>query len=161
VFAQQKAKKKAETAERKDTARRKKALKTKREWLADCQTAFNAMIRERDHDQLCISCGALPKSDSLKGGDWDCSHFFSVGAHPAMRFVEQNAAKSCKKCNREKSGNILNYKAALIRKWGQEEYNKFESAAYQAQPQKYTIDQLQAMTKHYRAKTKQLRNDRI
>lgn len=40
-----------------------------------------------------------PTPPDLHGGQWDCGHFLSVGAHPELRFEEKNAYKQCKSCN--------------------------------------------------------------
>ena len=143
--------------ERADTRKRKEALKTKREWLKDAQVVFNRYIRTRDANEPCISCQGVSDDDNLlTGSRYDAGHFFSVGAHPAMRFDERNCHKQCSSCNNFKSGNIQNYRVNLIKKMGRQEFERFETEAHSAKAKKYTIDYLKELIKTYRAKTKEL-----
>jgi hypothetical protein len=151
VFAQQKAKKKADTVERKETRQRKAALKTKADWHKDCQKAFNAFIRERDYGNACISCGKHHPGQNHAG------HYRSVGSAAELRYCEDQVFLQCAPCNNHLSGNLINYRINLVEKIGRERVEWIEG---KHEPKKYTIDQLQAMTKHYRAKTKQLRDSR-
>lgn len=143
--------------ERADTRARKLALKTKSQWLIDAQKVFNKYIRARDKKQACISCGINSADNSFTGGKYDTGHFFSVGAHPAMRFDERNAHKQCVKCNRNLSGNIHNYRINLIEKMGRKAFHEFEAQAYQAKPKKYSIDDLKELIKYYRQKIKDIK----
>ena len=87
-----------------ETRRKKSELKTRREWLRETQTAFNAFIRERDRDKPCISCGATNADlPPRHGGQWDCGHYLTTGAHPELRFNEFNAHKQCRECNNHRS----------------------------------------------------------
>lgn len=139
-----------------ENRKRKQALKTRSDYMKDAQKAFNQYIRTRDAMESCISCGRAGKAaKSITGGYWDCGHYFSVGAHPELRFDERNAHKQCKECNNNYSGNSLNYKKRLIEKWGQEAYDKFEAEAYQTPPKKYSIDDLKEIIKTYRAKARE------
>ena len=148
----------AEKKALKENRKRKESLKTRSDYMRDAQRVFNAFIRERDKNEPCISCGGTPNDSKLiTGSKWDAGHFFSIGAHPALRFDERNCVKQCVKCNRDLSGNIHNYRLGLIDKMGAEEFAKFESEAYQAEPKKYSSDDLKEIIKIYREKTKQMR----
>jgi len=87
----------------KETSRRKMLLSDsdKGKQRKAAQAAFNAYIRLRDEGEPCISCGKteaeIPYTGT--GGRWDCGHYRSVGAQPALRFNPQNAYKQCKPCN--------------------------------------------------------------
>ena len=142
-----------EKAELRENRKRKQALKPRSAYLKDAQVAFNTFIRTRDAMRACISCGA--SVEQKRGGTYDAGHFFSIGAHPALRFDERNCHKQCVKCNRDLSGNIHNYRANLILKMGRSTFLEFESYAYQAQAKKYSIDDLKEIIKTYRAKTKE------
>ena len=98
-------------ARKKDTRERKKALKTKSDWLKEAQSAFNAYIRERDKHENCISCQRLPKKRNA-------GHWKSVGAYPELRFHPFNCNLQCEHCNTYKSGNQVEYRANLVNKVG-------------------------------------------
>jgi hypothetical protein len=132
-------------------------LKTRREWMADAQKAFNAYIRERDAPRTCISCpvSVFTLDVGLTGGGWDCGHYLSVGAHPELRFEELNAHKQCKKCNNYRSGNAGNYRLGLVHRIG---IAKVEWLEGPHEPAKYTVDDLKAICFRYRAKLKDLKS---
>lgn len=122
-----KKKQQQELAEKKDKLKaRRLAVKPLSYFKSQAQQAFNAFIRERDKDLPCISCGESNPPD-LHGGQWDCGHFLSVGAHPELRFEEKNAYKQCKSCNggagkfSHKNKTVSQqYEENLIEKFGQE-----------------------------------------
>ncbi|OWO87208.1 NinG family protein [Photorhabdus luminescens] len=122
-----KKKQQQELTEQKDKLKaRKLAVKPLSYFKNQAQQAFNEFIRLRDHEQPCISCGETNPPD-LFGGQWDCGHFLSVGAHPELRFEEKNAYKQCKSCNggsgkfSHKNKTVSQqYEETLIEKFGQE-----------------------------------------
>jgi len=117
-------------------------------WLKKAQQSFNAYIRHRDADLPCISCDSNPNDKNLMTGSrWDCGHYRSVGANPELRFEELNTAKQCVKCNRDLSGNVVNYRIGLIKRIGIEKVEWIEGPH---SPKKYTIDELKAIDKKYR-----------
>jgi len=77
---------------------------------------FHKFIRNRDQQQPCISCG---KFTTLQAG-----HFYSAGHHPSVRFNEDNVHGQCKRCNYFLSGNLTPYRENLIKKIGQERFDK-------------------------------------
>lgn len=94
-------------------------------YKSQAQQAFNAFIRARDSHLPCISCGETNPPD-LHGGQWDCGHFKTVGAHPELRFEERNAHKQCKSCNggagkyTAKEATVAqHYEEGLIARYGQ------------------------------------------
>lgn len=137
-----------EQQERKADRARKIALKTRQDWLREAQAAFNAFIRTRDHDQPCISCGRF------HAGSYDAGHYRSVGAAPALRFNENNCHKQCVPCNQHKGGNIVEYRIRLVEKIGRFAVELLEQEPF---PAKFTIEDAQAIKRHYVAKTKQLK----
>lgn len=132
---------------RADKVKRDK-LKSKSAWAKEAQTAFNAFIRARDHDQPCISCG------KHHTGQYHAGHYLSVGARPELRFEETNVHKQCSVCNNHLSGNAVMYRMALIRKLGLQAVDWLES---HHEPQRYTIDDLKGIKADYTGLTKQLR----
>lgn len=132
----------------------KERLKTKAQHMREAQQAFNAYIRERDRDLPCISCGNTNPGGDPRGGVWDCSHYRSVGASPELRFEPLNAHKGCKQCNRDKSGNIVEYRLRLIDKIGQRALDWLEG---KHEPKRYTIEELKEIKAAYRAKVRELK----
>ena len=127
---------------------RKERLKTRNEHLKEAQKAFNWYIRERDHDKECISCGTFTPGGDSRGGVWDCGHYRSTGACPELRFEPLNAHKQCKNCNRDKSGNVVEYRLRLRERIGDENLAWLES---EHEPKKWTVDDLKEIKHHYRA----------
>ena len=148
----QKAKQEAKI-ERQITKERKEALKTRRDWINEAQIAFNAYIRERDKDQLCICCGKGLTQDAV-GGGYDCGHYRSTGSAPHLRYNEDNAHGQRKVCNRYGAGRAVDYRIGLIRRIGLERVEALEA---DNEPQKWSIDELKAIRDYYRKKLKELK----
>jgi hypothetical protein len=106
-----------EKARRKADRKRKEALKTKSEWMKEAQAAFNSYIRARDYGKPCISCGCY-EQERFTGGHFDCGHYRSTGAAAHLRLNVFNAYGQCKRCNRELSGNVVEYRLRLIERIG-------------------------------------------
>jgi Bacteriophage Lambda NinG protein len=111
---QDRAAKKAKLAlEKRETKERKEALKRRSDLVEEAQKAFNAWIRERDHDKPCISCGR-----SGEGTLWNAGHYLSTQARPELRFEPDNVHKQCVHCNLFKASNAIEYRIRLIEKVG-------------------------------------------
>jgi hypothetical protein len=121
--------------ERAETKARKEKLKTRRDWLDECQAIVNKMARLRDHDKPCVSCERPATWD----GQWHGSHFRSVGAASAVRLNLWNVHKACSPCNVHLSGNLLNYRPRLIERIGAERVEWLEA---QNQIVRYEVDYL-------------------
>ncbi len=124
-------------------------LKTRREWLKDCQSLANQYVRLRDRFKGCVSCDRPVTWQ----GQWHASHFRSVGAASAIRFNLWNIHKSCSICNNWKSGNLSEYEPRLREKIGDE---KVDWLRTQNQPREYSIEYLQRLIKIFKKKIKQL-----
>jgi len=136
----------------KETKRLKESIKTKRDYTKEAQREFNKFIRLRDWNQPCISCGDTNNKDYLTGSKWDCGHYRSVGSAPELRFTELNAYKQCVKCNRDLSGNHVEYRINLVKRIGQEQIEWLEGPH---EPAKWTIEDLKELKKHYATKAKE------
>ncbi|UZE14781.1 recombination protein NinG [Pseudomonas sp. B21-053] len=134
--------------ERREIKVRKEKLKSRAEHLKDTQHAFNAWVRERDAELPCISCGRHHQ------GKYDAGHYRTVGSNPALRFEPLNCHRQCSPCNTQLSGNIVNYRIALVKRIGAEQVDWLEGPH---EPKKYTVEELKAMTADYRAKTRELK----
>lgn len=135
-------------ARKAETKAARERLKTRGDYLKECQQAFNAWIRERDHAEPCISC------QRHHTGQYHAGHYLTVGAHPELRFHADNCHKQCAPCNNHLSGNIVEYRKGLLAKIGPERLDWLEG---KHEPVKYTIDEIKEMTKHFRAEAKRLK----
>lgn len=130
---------------------RRLALKPRSFWIKQAQQAVNAYIRERDRDLQCISCGTLTSAQ------FDAGHYRTTAAAPQLRFDERNIHKQCVVCNQHKSGNLVPYRAELIRRIGIEQVEDIESNHNR---HRWTIDECKAIKAEYQQKLKDLRNSR-
>ena len=145
---QEKARKSLALVERRAIKVRKEKLKSRADHLKDTQQAFNAWIRERDAALPCVSCGRHHQ------GQWHAGHYRTVSAHPAIRYEPLNVWKQCAPCNTHKSGDLLNYRAELVRRIGEDKVLWLEGPH---EPKKYTVDDLKAMTADYRARVRSIK----
>ena len=133
---------------RKELRAAKVKIKTRAQHMKEAQTAFNAWIRERDVGLPCVSCGRY------HNGQWHAGHYRTVGGNPELRFEPLNVWRQCAPCNNHKSGDIVNYRLELVRRIGADKVDWLEGPH---EPQRYTIEQLQAIKAEYRAKTRELK----
>lgn len=144
--------KKAAT-ERKETRLRKQSIKPRRKLLSEVQAAFNWFIRERDHDLPCVSCRKRNNGEHQR----HASHFKPAGSNPALRFDPANCHASCSVCNNHLSGNLIPYRAELPNRIGEAELARIEGP----QPVvKWTVEELEAMKKHFNAEARRLQRER-
>ncbi|WP_051299098.1 recombination protein NinG [Marinobacterium litorale] len=120
------------------------------------QKAFNAMIRELDKDQPCVSCGKPAGQYTLTAG-----HYQTVGAHPELRFDPRNCAGQCSGCNSgvqryakgDKASTRQKFTAELVRRYGQELVD-YLTGPHPAKH--YTCDELKEMRKVFNAEKRRL-----
>lgn len=120
---------------------RRERLKTHAEWLKEAQTAFNRYIRWRDFGKECASCGGVLISNSnyITGSAVDASHYRSRGAASHLRFNVFNVHAACTRCNRQLSGNAVEFRIRLINRIGLERVERLET---DNTPRKFDIDYL-------------------
>lgn len=131
----------------KATRAAKTQAKPRSKWMAEAQAAFNKVIRLRDKDRPCISCG------TPTAGKWDAGHYRSVGSNPALRFEPLNVHRQCVPCNQHKSGNAIEYRIGLVHRIGQEAVDYLEGPH---EAQHYTIDDLKQIKADYNRIAKEL-----
>lgn len=150
---QDKAKKAMAHTERLATRETKERLKTRGDHIKDTQQAFNEFIRLRDQiaGHACISSG---RPLDWSGNAVDAGHYRSRGSAPHLRFDERNCHAQSKQDNRFLSGNIADYRIRLIERIGQDEVDSIEA---DQTVRKYTIEDLQAIKKHYRALVREMK----
>ena len=143
-----KAEKKAEMEGRKRAAERRQAVKPLSHFRNQAQQAFNDFIRYRDRHLPCISCGRH------HDGQYHAGHFRTTGANPELRFNEDNCHRQCAPCNNHLSGNLINYRPALILKIGRA---RFDALMGQHELPKWGRDDYIRIRDEYRAKLKELK----
>lgn len=152
---QEKARKSLAQVERKEIKVRKERLKSRADHLREAQAAVNEYVRLRDADLPCISCDSTPSdSDLMTGSRWDAGHYRSVGSCPELRFEPLNIHRQCVKCNRNLSGNAVEYRIRLVLRIGADKVAWLEGPH---PARKYTIEEIKAIKAMYRAKTRELK----
>ncbi|KVT92664.1 hypothetical protein WK60_13825 [Burkholderia ubonensis] len=136
--------------ERKSLREKLEKAKTRGTHLRELQAAFNAWVRARDAGHACISCGRFHQ------GQWHAGHYRSVGSEPALRFEPDNVHLQCAPCNTHLSGNLIPYRANLIKKIGAERVEWLEGPHV---PKKLTIAEIQEMKAFYRAEVRRLNKE--
>lgn len=129
-------------------------LKRRADWLKEAQTAFNAWVRARDADLPCICCGQFSTSTADVGGKWDAGHYLSRGSHPHLRFDERNVFKQRKGCNRPGGTTAASFRLGVIARIGLAAVEALEA---DQTPRKWSIEDLQGIKAHYRAKLKAIK----
>ena len=138
------------TAWKAKKARVKESLKTLGEYKKDLQIIFNKFIRMRDAKQPCISC----QKKTLK--KVNAGHYKSVGAHPGLRYNEENVHLQCEYCNTHLHGNLIEYRKGLIKRIGLEKTELIEG---NHEPKNYTKQDILDLMKVYKLKIKQIENN--
>jgi hypothetical protein len=131
-----------------DTRARRIALKSRRDWMAEAQKAFNAWVRVRDAALPCVSCGRHHE------GQYHAGHYLTVGARPELRFTPNNVHKQCSACNTHLHGNLILYRVELVKRIGLAAVEALEGPH---EPAKYTVDELRQIRDTYRAKARSLK----
>ena len=138
---------------KKTKAKAKLELMTLSDYLKLAQITFNKYIRLRDKGQNCISC-----NKPLKEGNVDAGHMWSAGGHSNLRFNEFNVNAQCSRpCNKDKAGDINNYRLGFIDKYGIEKLNQIDALA--KIERKFTKDELKELIQKYKLKCKELENN--
>ncbi|WP_431078459.1 recombination protein NinG [Pseudomonas siliginis] len=151
----EKARKAIAQRDRREIQIRKEKLKSRADHLREAQAAVNEYVRLRDAHLPCISCDSMPNdNDLMTGSRWDAGHYRSVGACPELRFEPLNIHRQCVKCNRNLSGNAVEYRIRLLQRIGAETVVWLEGPH---EPRKYTVEEIKTIKAEYRAKTRELK----
>lgn len=137
--------------ERRSLKVRKLAVQPRSYFIKQAQQAVNAYIRERDKHLPCVSCG------TLSAAQWDAGHYRTTAAAPQLRFDPRQIWKQCSVCNQHKSGNLVPYRAELIRRIGLAEVESIEG---NHDRHRWTIEECKAIKAEYQQKLKDLINQR-
>lgn len=152
---QEKKRKELAKVERREIKVRKEKLKSRADHLREAQAAVNEYVRLRDAHLPCISCDSTPNdNDLMTGSRWDAGHYRSVGACPELRFEPLNIHRQCVKCNRNLSGNAVEYRIRLVLRIGADKVAWLEGPHA---PRKYDVAEIKAIKAEYRAKIRELK----
>jgi hypothetical protein len=148
-------KQRAETRRRTNERRliREARLKNKKrsEWLKDVEHWCNKVVRYRDKDDGCISCGTRNPNIQYAAG-----HFRTVKAAPQLRFNLDNIHRQCNyHCNSKLSGNRENYEPALVKKIGQERVDALKN---NNEIHRYTIEECKELIIYFKQLYKELQH---
>ncbi|MEL4016901.1 recombination protein NinG [Dryocola clanedunensis] len=137
--------------ERRSLKVRKLAVQPRSYFIKQAQQAVNAYIRERDKHLPCVSCG------TLSAAQWDAGHYRTTAAAPQLRFDPRQIWKQCSVCNQHKSGNLVPYRAELIRRIGLAEVESIEG---NHDRHRWTIEECKSIKAEFQKKLKDLINQR-
>lgn len=141
--------------ERSEIRVRKEKLKSRADYLREAQTAVNEYVRLRDAHLPCISCDSMPNdNDLMTGSRWDAGHYRSVGACPELRYEPLNIHRQCVKCNRNLSGNAVEYRIRLVQRIGAEKVAWIEGPH---PARKYTVEEINGIKANFRALARELK----
>lgn len=124
-----------------------KKIQTLPRLLKKTQEVFNKYIRLRDRDKGCISCGAEVT---------EAGHYFSQGHHSALRFNETNTNGQCTRCNCFLSGNLINYRMGLVKRYGEQKVLLLEHVGKTSGVRKWSRVELEALIQHYKQEIEKL-----
>lgn len=100
--------------QRRENAQARAKLETRRDLLKKAQVIANRYARVRDRYDGCISCD----KPASWHGQWHGSHYRPAGSNPSVRLNLWNIHKACSVCNNYLSGNLVAYRARLVKKIG-------------------------------------------
>lgn len=118
--------------------------------LKKAQTIVNRYIRMRD-GKKCISCGY----EGI-GRQFHAGHYRPQGGNSALRFHHDNINSQCSICNTHLSGNLAEYRKALIEKIGLPKVEQLESMN---NIKKWSVEELQIIIDDHRRLIKELKDN--
>ena len=114
-------------------------------WRAEAQAAVNRYVRLRDKGLPCVSCDRPDDGKHQR----HASHYRSVKACSALRYNPDNIYASCAQCNASLSGNLIEYRIRLVRRFGVGLVDWLEA---QNGVTKYTVEDLKKIISDYRGR---------
>lgn len=137
-----------EKKERKELSEKKKSLLTLTQLEHLARKVFQRWIRKRDENLPCISCGCTTAKQ------WDGGHYLKAELFSGLIFNEANCHKQCSRCNDLYSGNELEYRDGLIKRYGEGYVIRLEAIKNINRNYKYTREQLIEIRQEYQLKLK-------
>lgn len=132
-----------EAAQRKLTSQARERIKPMSKWRAEAQAAVNRYVRLRDKGLPCVSCDRPDDGKHQR----HASHYRSVKACSALRYNPDNIYASCAQCNASLSGNLIEYRIRLVRRFGLGLVDWLEA---QNGVTRYTVEDLKKIISDYR-----------
>ena len=127
----------------------KEKLKTWSDYFKETQKVFNTFIRERDKLENCIS------SNRPLIGKFDAGHYFPAGSYKNLALDEDKCNGQSVHDNRDKHGNLAEYKIGLIKRIGKERFESLEKR--RLIERHYSIPELILLKQEYKEKVRQLK----
>jgi hypothetical protein len=127
-------------------------IKTLSQYEVEAKTSFQKWVRMRDVGLPCISCG------NINPTDWAGGHYFSAGKYSGFMFDERNCHKQCNShCNKFLSGNLLEYRKGLIKRYGIDFVDQLENESDSKRDYKFSKEELIAKKLKYDILIKELK----
>jgi len=124
------------------------------DYVQDAQKIFNEFIRIRDKNEPCISCDAEPSTYKLTAG-----HFYP-STYAYLRLNEDNVNSQCWfNCNKNRHGNLSEYRPRLIKKIGLERVEKLDED--RLKPFRLSIPELIELKVIYKDKIRKLQKNEL
>jgi hypothetical protein len=134
--------KRAAAADRRETREKLLAMKPRAKWLAEAQRVCNQWILIRDAGKPCVSCGRHHK------GKVDAGHYIAAGESEALTFSTENLHAQCSPCNTKLHGNLVRFRAELLRRIGPAEVERLETCT---EKKVHSIAELREIRDYFRA----------
>lgn len=142
----------AQRIKNREIAEQREKQMTLNDHLKLTERVVNHYILVRDADEPCISCGTRADIQYAAG------HYRTVKAAGHLRFCPANLHKQCNRnCNSGLSGNIYEYRPALIVRIGLE---RFEAIENNNTPRRWTIEEAKEIRAHFAEETRRILRER-
>lgn len=137
--------------------KKKKKKTEKRKLIEKLDAVFSQYIRLRDASPKsglvrCISCGSVHHWTKIQNGHYESR------ANMATRWSEANCHPQCVACNVMMHGNILAYRRAMVKMYGENAVNQIEVLAHTTK--QWSTWELEEMIKYYTALRDKLKADK-
>lgn len=109
--------------------------------LKKTERIFNEWVRNRDRDEMCISCG--------KPGN-QAGHWIAVSKSSFLRFHPDNVNIQCGGCNGPLKGNPIRYRIGLVRKIGEDRVKELERLWAENRAHKWSRADLESIISKYK-----------
>lgn len=126
-------------------------LKKLSEYEAEARKEFQTFVRLRDKNYPCISCGCKVAKQ------WHGGHYLKAELFTSLIFNEDNCHKQCSRCNDLFSGNELEYRDGLIKRYGLKFVLDLESLKSSSRQYKFTKQELIEIKEKYKKLVKELK----
>ncbi len=131
-------------------AKMKLSLKKLSDYEREARAEFQKYIRLRDKNLPCISCNTPITKQ------WDGGHYLKAELFTGLIFNEKNCHKQCSRCNDLFSGNELEYRDGLIKRYGSDFVTELEGLKDGSRVYKFTKEELVSIRQDYKNKIKEI-----